>query len=100
MRGVNEGRGADDTYTNGTGGAGGVDSAYAAQSVGPVFSQAMSSQPADFAEPPRKRIRSDGPSLSQQTDTYYAAPLPSQPHNSANNPQPKPTNPLPIETHL
>lgn len=67
---------SDATYTNGAPPAG-VDSAYATQSQGPVFSQQMSSQPQnDFAEPPRKRMRtSPAPGacipLSQQPDCYY-----------------------------
>lgn len=64
---------SDATYTNGAPSA--VDSAYATQSQGPVFSQQMGSQPHnEFAEPPRKRMRTSpgpGPSMSQQTDGYY-----------------------------
>ena len=70
---------SDATYTNATSAtpAGAIDSAYATQSQGPVFSQQMGSEPQkDFAEPPRKRIRtspdpSAAPSLSQQTEGYY-----------------------------
>lgn len=67
---------SDATYANGTG----VDSAYATQSQGAVFSQQMGSQPQnDFSEPPRKRMKpspSASISLSQQTDGFYDAPAP------------------------